>query len=91
MPGYIWAALMLYIAIGSFWIAELQLWGHRSPIHILSIMVIATVPHAVWRAHRHQATAHKSSMIMVYALASVVTGPFTQWPRRIMHAVVFGS
>jgi uncharacterized membrane protein len=39
--GYVWASLMLYIAIGSFWIAELQLWGRWSPD-----------PHVVGRRHR---------------------------------------
>lgn len=88
--GYIWAALMLFIAVGSFWIAELRLWGRWSPIHLLSILVIATVPLAVWRAHRHQVKAHKYGMISLYALALVVTGLFTLWPGRIMHEVVFG-
>ncbi|RBI85617.1 hypothetical protein DRV85_07745 [Rhodosalinus halophilus] len=89
--GYAWAVLMLYIAIGSFWISELQLWGRWSPIHILSVLVIVTVPLAVWRAHRHQVRDHKRGMIALYALALVVTGLFTLWPGRVMHAVLFGS
>lgn len=89
--GYVWAALMLFIAIGGFWITELHIWGRWSPIHILSVVVIVTVPLAVWRAHRHQVTAHKRGMISLYVLALVVTGLFTLWPGRIMHEVVFGS
>jgi len=89
--GYIWAALMLFIAVGGFWISELQLWGRWSPIHILSVVVIITVPLAVWRAHRHQVTAHKRGMITLYALALVVTGLFTLWPGRVMHEVIFGA
>jgi uncharacterized membrane protein len=89
--GYAWAVLMLYIAIGSFWISELQLWGRWSPIHILSMLVIVTVPLAVWRAHRHQVRDHKRGMIALYALALVVTGLFTLWPGRVMHSVLFGS
>lgn len=89
--GYIWAGLMLYIALGSFWISELQLWGPFSPIHLLSVVVIVTVPLAVWRAHRHRVTAHKRGMIALYALALIVTGLFTLWPGRIMHAVLFGA
>lgn len=89
--GYVWAGLMLYIATSGFWIHELQLWGRWSPIHLLSILVIVTVPLAVWRAHRHQVTAHKRGMIALYALALVVTGLFTLWPGRVMHTVLFGS
>ena len=89
--GYLWVASMLYIAVGSFWISELSVWGRWSPIHILSVVVIVTVPLAAWRARRHQVAAHKRSMIMIYALALVVTGLFTLWPGRVMHAVFFGS
>lgn len=89
--GYVWAGLMLYIAITGVWIHELRLWGRWSPIHLLSILVLVTVPLAVWRAHRHEVTAHKRGMISLYALALVVTGLFTLWPGRVMHAVLFGS
>lgn len=89
--GYVWAGLMLYIAASGFWIHELQLWGRWSPIHLLSILVLVTVPLAVWRAHRHEVTAHKRGMISLYALALVVTGLFTLWPGRVMQAVLFGA
>lgn len=89
--GYVWAGLMLYVAAGSFWISELQLWGRWSPIHLLSGLVIVTVPLAVWRARRHEVRAHKRGMIALYALALVVTGLFTLWPGRAMHAVLFGA
>lgn len=89
--GYVWAALMLYIAIGGFWISELQVWGRWSPIHILSGVVVVAVPYAVWRAHRHEVTSHKYTMVSLFVLALVVTGLFTLWPGRTMHAVVFGS
>jgi uncharacterized membrane protein len=89
--GHAWAGLMLFIAIGSFWIAELRLWGRWSPIHLLSVLVIVTVPLAVWRAHRQEIRAHKRAMIRLYTLALVVTGLFTLWPGRIMHEVLFGA
>lgn len=89
--GYVWAGLMLYVAIGSFWIHELRLWGRWSPIHILSVVVVVTVPLGVWRAHTHRVTAHKRNMITLYTLALVVTGLFTLWPGRVMHRVLFGS
>jgi len=89
--GFVWAALMMYVAIGSFWITGFRIFGRWSPIHLLSILVIVTVPLAVWRAHRHQVGAHKRAMITLYLLALVVTGAFTLWPGRVMHEVLFGS
>ncbi|RWD51930.1 MAG: DUF2306 domain-containing protein [Mesorhizobium sp.] len=89
--GYVWAALMLVIAVSSFWIQQIRLIGPFSPIHILSILVIVTAPPAVWYAHTHKVAAHRSAMIKLYLFALVGAGIFTLLPGRIMHAVVFGQ
>lgn len=89
--GYVWAALMLVIAISSFWIQEMRLIGPFSPIHLLSIVVLVTVPLAVWYAHSHKVTAHRGAMIKLYVFALIGAGVFTLLPGRIMHAVVFGQ
>jgi len=89
--GYAWAALMLVIAISSFWIQQIRLIGPFSPIHILSIIVLITVPLAVWHAHRHRVAKHRRVMISLYVFALIGAGVFTLLPGRIMHAVVFGQ
>ncbi|TIQ35852.1 MAG: DUF2306 domain-containing protein [Mesorhizobium sp.] len=89
--GYLWAALMLVIAVSSFWIQQIQLIGPFSPIHVLSILVVVTVPLAVWHAHTHKVAAHRGVMIKLYLFALVGAGIFTLLPGRIMHAVVFGQ
>jgi uncharacterized membrane protein len=89
--GYLWAALMLVIAISSFWIQEIRLIGPFSPIHLLSILVLVSVPLAVWYAHSHKVTAHRGAMIKLYVFALIGAGIFTLLPGRIMHAVVFGQ
>jgi len=88
--GWIWVCLMLAVAISSFWIHEIRLVGPWSPIHLLSIFVLITVPLAVWKAHRHQVTDHRRIMISIFSGALVIAGLFTLLPGRIMHAVVFG-
>jgi uncharacterized membrane protein len=88
--GYAWAALMLVIAISSFWIQQIRLIGPFSPIHILSIIVLITVPLAVWHAHRRRVAKHRRVMISLYVFALIGAGVFTLLPGRIMHAVVFG-
>jgi uncharacterized membrane protein len=65
--------------------------GEWSPIHLLSILVLVTVPLGVWRAHRHGVAAHRHIMISVFAGALVIAGLFALLPGRIMHAVVFGQ
>lgn len=89
--GWIWAVLMLTIAVTSFWINEIKLWGPWSPIHLLSIFVLFNVPLAVWLARRHNVRAHRGWMIGIFAGALVIAGIFTLVPGRIMHAVIFGG
>ena len=88
--GWIWVCLMLAVAISSFAIHEIRLVGPWSPIHLLSIFVLITVPLAVWKAHRHQVADHRRIMISIFSGALVIAGLFTLLPGRIMHAVVFG-
>ncbi|TPN88201.1 DUF2306 domain-containing protein [Mesorhizobium sp. CU2] len=89
--GYAWVALMLVIAISSFWIQQIRLIGPFSPIHLLSILVLVTAPLAAWYAHTHKVAAHRSAMIKLYIFALIGAGIFTLLPGRIMHAVVFGQ
>src|SRR5881227_1428647 len=64
--GWIWAALMVAVAISSFWIHSTRLVGPFSPIHLLSIFTLIMVPLAVWRAHTHRVADHKRIMIMTF-------------------------
>ena len=89
--GYAWVALMLVIAISSFWIQQIRLIGPFSPIHLLSILVLVTVPLAVWHARNHRVAKHRKVMISLYFFALIGAGVFTLLPGRIMHAVVFGQ
>jgi uncharacterized membrane protein len=88
--GWIWVGLMLAVAISSFWIHQIRLVGLWSPIHLLSILVLITVPLGVWRAHRHEVADHRLIMTLIFSGALVIAGLFTLLPGRIMHAVVFG-
>ena len=89
--GAVWVALMVTVAISSFWIHQLRLVGPWSPIHLLSIFTLLMLPLAVWKAHTHQVAAHRRIMIFLFSGALVIAGLFTLMPGRVMHAVVFGS
>ena len=80
---------MLTVAVSSFFIHELRFWGPWSPIHLLSILVLATLPLAVLHARRHDIARHRMAMLMLFTGALVIAGGFTFLPGRIMHAVVF--
>jgi uncharacterized membrane protein len=88
--GWIWVLLMAAVALSSFWIHQIRLVGPWSPIHLLSIFTLVMLPLGVWRAHRHQVSAHRWTMIGIFTGALVIAGAFTLVPGRIMHAVIFG-
>ena len=88
--GWSWAIAMISLAGVSLFIHTIRTWGPFSPIHLLSLFTLATVPMAVWSARRGRVESHRSAMTTIYLFALVVTGLFTLWPGRIMHAVVFG-
>ena len=89
--GYVWVVLMLVICITSFWIHDLRVWGPWSPIHLLSIFTLATLPFAILHARRHRVSQHRNAMIAMFAGALLIAGLFTFVPGRIMHAVAFGN
>jgi uncharacterized membrane protein len=89
--GYVWVALMVVVAGTSFWIHDLRVWGPWSPIHLLSIFTLATLPFAVLHARRHRVLQHRNAMIAMFAGALVIAGLFTFLPGRIMQAVLFGN
>lgn len=89
--GWIWVALMLVVAVSSFWIHTIRLAGPFSPIHLLSILTLVVLPIAVWRAHTHRVTDHRRMMMMLFAGALLIAGVFTLLPGRIMHHVIFGA
>ncbi len=88
--GYGWCALMLYVAVSSFWIHTIGQYRGFSWIHLLSVLTVFSVPLAVVYARQGSINAHRRVMVMLFWLALVVTGLFTLLPGRIMHAVVFG-
>ena len=83
--------LMLTIAVSSLFIHKIRLWGPWSPIHLLSILVLVTLPLAVLHARRQEVRQHRTAMLMLFSGALVIAGAFTFLPGRIMHAVAFGS
>jgi uncharacterized membrane protein len=89
--GWIWVALMAYVATSSFLISEIKLWGAFSPIHLLSVWTLISLVMAIFHVRRGNIREHKIWMMLLYVLALLVTGLFTLWPGRVMHAVLFGT
>jgi uncharacterized membrane protein len=89
--GWIWVVLMVIVAATSFWIHDLRVWGPWSPIHLLAIFTLATLPLAVVHARRHRVDRHRNAMTAIFVGALVIAGLFTLMPGRIMHAWCSGT
>ena len=88
--GRIWVGLMLIVAISSFFIHEIKLWGAYSPIHLLSLWTIFSLGLAIYFVRVGNIKRHKQVMIVLYFFALILTGFFTFMPGRIMHQIFFG-
>jgi uncharacterized membrane protein len=81
--GWIWVVLMVIVAATSFWIHDLRVWGPWSPIHLLAIFTLATLPLAVVHARRHRVDRHRNAMTAIFVGALVIAGLFTLMPGRM--------
>ena len=89
--GWSWVLLMMYVSVSSLFISSLRLWGAFSPIHLLSVWTLFSLWMAIYHARKGNIRQHKIWMVLLYVLALLVTGVFTLWPGRVMHAVLFGA
>ena len=88
--GRLWVGLMMFVAITSFFIHEIKLWGAYSPIHLLSLWTIFILGVGVYYARVGNIKRHKQVMITTYFFALILTGFFTLMPGRIMHQILIG-
>ena len=89
--GYFWVVLMAGVAISGLFIHETRMVGIFSPIHLLSLLTLASLWVAISRARRRDIAGHRRVMLLLFWLALVLTGAFTFWPGWVMHAVLFGA
>ena len=88
--GRIWIGLMMFVAITSFFIHEIKLWGAYSPIHLLSLWTIFSLGLAIYFVRVGNIKRHKQVMITLYFFALILTGFFTFMPGRVMHQILIG-
>lgn len=87
--GWAWVVLMAIAAISSFWITGLRPGGF-SPIHILSVVALVTLPWAIYQVRRRNIQSHRWSMISLFFGGLVIAGIFTLLPNRLLGGMIFG-
>lgn len=89
--GRMWACMMALVALSSFWIFDLRMWGNYSPIHLLSIYTLVQLFLAIRAARMGNIARHQSIMKQMAFAALGIAGVFTLFPGRIMHQVFLGG
>lgn len=80
--GRVWAFLMMGTALSSFGLTGLGA-GAFSPIHLLSVLTLVTLPLAVIDARRGRIAAHRRTMVIIY-VSMLVAGAFAFVPGRLL-------
>lgn len=80
--GRLWGGLMLGAALSSFGLTGLA-GGTLSPIHLLSVLTLVTLPLAVFNARRGRIAAHRRAMVILYG-SLLGAGAFAFLPVRIL-------
>ncbi len=91
--GKIYMGLMLFTAIITLFMEALvgpQFLNHFGYLHLLSLLVLRTVPAAFIAATTGNIKAHKRNMIGMYIGALLLAGSFSLMPGRLMHTWLFG-
>ena len=88
IAGRSWVALMLAVAVTSFWIKS---GPSYSWIHGLSVAVIFLLGLAVWFAISRRIERHRRLMVGIYAGALGVAGMFTLLPYRLLGRLVWST
>lgn len=81
--GWAWVGLMLVAAVSSFWITGLRDGGF-SPIHILSVVVLVSVPAAIYAIRNGRVNTHRRVMQIVLFSGLVLPGLLTLLPGRLL-------
>jgi uncharacterized membrane protein len=84
--GYAWAVLMLVAALTGAFIRDFGLPNINgyTPIHLLVVVTVVTVPLGVWLAITRRFEAHRRVMLNTYWGACIVAGAFTLLPSRLI-------
>lgn len=95
LMGRLWVALMLTVAITSFFISTINEDGF-SPIHLLSVYTLCSITAGVFYIRKRGKNAkavdhHKQAMQGLYAGGLLIAGGFTFLPFRLLGRLTFGE
>lgn len=92
VQGWLWIALMAFVAASSFLIAaEMMPMGRFGPIHALSAFTLFSLVGGILAVRHGNVRLHGATMVYLFLGALVVAGAGAFLPGRIMHQVATGQ
>jgi uncharacterized membrane protein len=88
--GYVWCSAMALTAVISFSIKVINP-GHFSPIHLLSLFILAQIPLIIWSARTHRLKRHRRAVRMTVLGALLIAGAFTFPFNRLLGRWLLGG
>jgi len=91
--GKVYMLLMFFTATVTLFMPAVvgpQFLGHFGWIHLLSFLVLYTVPTAYTAIKKGQIRRHQRKMVLLYFGALLIAGGFTLFPGRYLHELFFG-
>jgi len=86
--GRVWVALMVAVALSSFWIFEIRRGAGPSLIHLLSVWTLISLALAVWFIRRGNVRAHRGFMVGTF-VGLAAAGLGTLAPGRALYRFFF--
>ena len=90
--GRVYAMLIFFTALVTFLMpAEVgpRLLNHFGFIHLFSVLVVVSVPMALYNIRHGNVAAHRFHMVGVYAGGILIAGTFALMPGRLLHTWLF--
>ncbi|MDE0660825.1 MAG: DUF2306 domain-containing protein [Gammaproteobacteria bacterium] len=66
-----------------------RVFDHFGFIHLFSVLVLVSVPAAIYGIRRRNIRAHRNHMVGVYVGGIVIAGTFALMPGRLLHTWLF--
>lgn len=89
--GRIWVALMMVTALSGFFIHEIKMIGHFSPIHLFSVLTPISLIYAIMQVRKGDIKGHVQTMRATYVGGMLFAGGFTFFPGRLNYQIFFGQ
>ena len=90
--GRVYAALILFTALVTLPMPAAvgpRVLDHFGFIHLFSVLVLVSVPAAIYSIRRGNVTGHRGHMVGVYVGGILIAGTFALMPGRLLHTWLF--